>query len=48
MLQAEARAEASNEMSSKEKSLDEEFKELDKKSAVDDELAALLKQYDNK
>ncbi|WP_258297004.1 PspA/IM30 family protein [Paenibacillus peoriae] len=48
MLQAEARAEASNEMSSKEKSLDEEFKELDKKSAVDDELAALLKQYENK
>ncbi|MGW8958088.1 PspA/IM30 family protein [Paenibacillus sp. NPDC055715] len=48
MLQAEARAEASNEMSSKGKSLDEEFKELDKKSAVDDELAALLKQYDNK
>jgi phage shock protein A len=48
MLQAEARAEASNEMSSKEKSLDEEFKELDKKSIVDDELAALLKQYDNK
>lgn len=48
MLQAEARAEASNEMSSKGKSLDEEFKELDKKSAVDDELAALLKQYENK
>ncbi|TKH41598.1 PspA/IM30 family protein [Paenibacillus sp. FSL R10-2782] len=48
MLQAEARAEASNEMSSKERSLDEEFKELDKKSAVDEELAALLKQYDNK
>ncbi|PPQ47911.1 phage shock protein A [Paenibacillus peoriae] len=48
MLQAEARAEASNEMSSKEKSLDEEFKELDKKSAVDDELAALLRQYENK
>ncbi|MCP3778580.1 PspA/IM30 family protein [Paenibacillus sp. MZ03-122A] len=48
MLQAEARAEASNEMSSKERSLDEEFKELDKKSAVDDELAALLKQYENK
>ncbi|MFT9369708.1 PspA/IM30 family protein [Paenibacillus polymyxa] len=48
MLQAEARAEASNEMASKEKSLDEEFKELDKKSAVDDELAALLKQYENK
>ncbi|MCC3381151.1 PspA/IM30 family protein [Paenibacillus farraposensis] len=48
MLQAEARAEASNEMNSKEKSLDEEFKELDKKSAVDDELAALLKQYENK
>ncbi|MDP4098665.1 PspA/IM30 family protein [Paenibacillus sp. P96] len=48
MLHMEARAEASNEMANKGKSLDEEFRELDKKSAVDDELAALLKQYENK
>ncbi|MFB5265503.1 PspA/IM30 family protein [Paenibacillus enshidis] len=48
MLQMEARAEASNEMSNKGKSLDDEFKELEKKGAVDDELAALLKQYENK
>ncbi|MFB5675739.1 PspA/IM30 family protein [Paenibacillus terreus] len=48
MLQMEARAEASNEMSDKGKSLDDEFRELEKKSAVDDELAALMKQYENK
>jgi phage shock protein A len=47
MLQMEAQAEASNELSSaKGKSLDEEFANLDKDKKVDDELAALLKQYE--
>lgn len=46
MLQMEARAEASNEISDKGKSLDEEFKQLEKKNVVDDELAALLKRYE--
>ncbi|WP_433946634.1 PspA/IM30 family protein [Paenibacillus sp. SN-8-1] len=46
MLQMEAQAEASNEVSSKGKSLDEEFAELNKDKAVEDELAALLKQYE--
>ncbi|WP_160031886.1 PspA/IM30 family protein [Paenibacillus sp. An7] len=48
MLQAEAHAEASNEMNSKEKSLDEEFENMGKDKEVEDELAALLKQYENK
>ncbi|NMO95913.1 PspA/IM30 family protein [Paenibacillus lemnae] len=48
MLQMEARAEAGNELNAKEKSLDEEFESLGKNSAVEDELAALMKQYDNK
>ncbi|GIO31203.1 MULTISPECIES: PspA/IM30 family protein [Paenibacillus] len=48
MLQMEAQAEASNEMSSKGKSLDEEFEQLGKDKAVEDELAALMKQYENK
>ncbi|WFR60715.1 PspA/IM30 family protein [Paenibacillus amylolyticus] len=48
MMQMEAQAEASNEMSSKGKSLDEEFEKLGKDQAVEDELAALMKQYDNK
>jgi phage shock protein A len=47
MLQAEAQAEASNDMSSaKGKSLDDEFAALDKDKVVDDELAALMKQYE--
>lgn len=46
MLQAEAQAEASNEMSSGNKSLDDEFEKLGKDQAVDDELAALMKQYE--
>jgi phage shock protein A len=47
MLQMEAQAEASNELSSaKGKSLDEEFANLDKDKKVQDELAALLKQYE--
>lgn len=45
MLQAEAQAEASNEMRSGNKSLDDEFEQLNKDQAVEDELAALLKQY---
>jgi len=49
MLQAEAQAEASNEMyGAKGKSLDDEFEELNKNKAVEDELAALMKQYENK
>ncbi|WP_211750315.1 PspA/IM30 family protein [Paenibacillus sp. Marseille-Q4541] len=48
MLQAEAQAEASNEMNSKEKSLDEEFENMGKDKEVEDELAALLKQYEDK
>ncbi|GAB6990027.1 PspA/IM30 family protein [Paenibacillus pini] len=48
MLQMEAQAEASNEMSSKGKSLDDEFEQLGKDKQVDDELAALMKQYENK
>lgn len=46
MLQAEAQAEASNEMASGNKSLDDEFEKLNKNSAVEDELAALMKQYE--
>ncbi|MBJ9992579.1 PspA/IM30 family protein [Paenibacillus favisporus] len=48
MLQMEAQAEASNEMSAKGKSLDDEFEQLGKDKEVEDELAALMKQYDNK
>ncbi|KOR88978.1 PspA/IM30 family protein [Paenibacillus solani] len=48
MLAMEARAEASNEMSTGEKSLDEEFENLGKDKVVEDELAALMKQYENK
>ncbi|MCM2999043.1 PspA/IM30 family protein [Paenibacillus cellulositrophicus] len=48
MLQMEAQAEASNEMSAKGKSLDDEFEQLGKDKEVEDELAALLKQYENK
>jgi phage shock protein A len=48
MLQAEAQAEASNELSSKGKSLDDEFEKLGSGKAVDDELAALMKQYEKK
>ncbi|MFF2483024.1 PspA/IM30 family protein [Paenibacillus sp. NPDC058071] len=49
MLEMEARAEASNELNqSKGKSLDEEFAALGKDKAVEDELAALLKQYEKK
>ncbi|AKG35007.1 PspA/IM30 family protein [Paenibacillus durus] len=46
MLQAEAQAEASNEMSARDKSLDEEFEKLNKDQGVEDELAALMKQYE--
>ncbi|MDR0267588.1 PspA/IM30 family protein [Paenibacillus sp.] len=48
MLQMEAQAEASNELSSKGKSLDDEFEKIGKDKAVEDELAALMKQYENK
>ncbi|MFC4100916.1 PspA/IM30 family protein [Paenibacillus xanthanilyticus] len=46
MLQMEARAEASNEMAGKGRSLDDEFNALGKNKAVEDELAALMKQYE--
>ncbi|RAP78057.1 PspA/IM30 family protein [Paenibacillus montanisoli] len=48
MLQAEAMAEASNEVNSKAKSLDDEFEKLGKNKAVEDELAELMKKYENK
>ncbi|GGD65818.1 PspA/IM30 family protein [Paenibacillus nasutitermitis] len=48
MLQMEAQAEASDELTSKEKLLDAEFEALSKDQAVEDELAALMKQYENK
>lgn len=49
MLQAEAMAEASNDLAaSKGKSIDDEFANLGKNKAVEDELAALLKQYEQK
>lgn len=47
MMQMEAQAEASNELNSKGSDLDDEFEKLGKDQAVEDELAALLKQYDN-
>ncbi len=46
MLQMEAQAEASNEMSSKGKSLDDEIQALGTNKEVEDELSALMKQYD--
>ncbi|MNW39189.1 hypothetical protein D3C74_162750 [compost metagenome] len=49
MLQMEAQAEASNELNANSASLDDEFEKLGKDKAVEDELAALMKQYeDNK
>lgn len=49
MHEMEARAEASNEVQgAATKSLDKEIAELNKNKAVEDELAALMKQYDNK
>ncbi len=47
MMQMEAQAEASNELNSKAADLDDEFDKLGKDQAVEDELAALMKQYDN-
>lgn len=46
VLGLESQAEASNVMNDKGKSLDEEFETLGRDKAVEDELAALLKQYD--
>lgn len=47
MLQMEAQAEASNEISGAgSKSLDDEFASLTKDKGVEDELAALMKKYD--
>ncbi|AOZ91060.1 PspA/IM30 family protein [Paenibacillus crassostreae] len=45
MMHMEAQAEASNELASNEKSLDDEFASLNKDQAVDDELAALMKEF---
>ncbi|SCW56884.1 phage shock protein A (PspA) family protein [Paenibacillus tianmuensis] len=41
VMELEAQAEASNELRSKDKSLDDEFEALNKNAGVDDELAAL-------
>lgn len=46
MLQMEAQAEAGNVLNARERSLDEEFASLSKDKAVEDELAALMKQYE--
>lgn len=48
VLQMEAEAEASGEVYKKEKSLDQEFETLNRKSEVDSELAELMKKYDQK
>ena len=44
--QLEAEAEASQELFRKEKSLDEEFAEVDKDTAIEEELAVLMKKYE--
>ncbi|WP_226583726.1 PspA/IM30 family protein [Halobacillus litoralis] len=44
VMQHEAEAETSEDMSSQSRSLDDEFEELDKKDDIDDELAALKKK----
>ena len=46
ILQAEAEAEASNELRFSNKSLDDEFAKLSKNQGLEDELAALMKQYE--
>lgn len=46
MMQMEAQAEASNELADKGKSLDDEFAKLGSNKAVEDELAALMKKYE--
>ncbi|WP_322906164.1 PspA/IM30 family protein [Paenibacillus campi] len=48
MLQMEAHAEASNEMNTKGKSLDDEIQALGTNKEVEDELSALMKQYEKK
>ncbi|GGJ32585.1 PspA/IM30 family protein [Paenibacillus hunanensis] len=48
MMQMEARAEASNEMNTKGKSLDDEIQALGTNKEVEDELSALMKQYEKK
>ncbi|WP_047153553.1 PspA/IM30 family protein [Aneurinibacillus tyrosinisolvens] len=45
VLQMEGEAEASNELSAKEKSLDEEFAALNKDKDIEDELAALMNKH---
>lgn len=45
MLQMEAQAEASNELASKNSSLDDEISKLGSSREVEDELAALMKKY---
>ncbi len=45
-LQLESEAEASGEIYSKEKSLDDQIAELSKDQQVEDELAALMKKYE--
>ncbi|TCZ80038.1 PspA/IM30 family protein [Paenibacillus albiflavus] len=46
MMQMEAQAEASNEMASKNSNLDDEIAKLGSNKEVDDELAALMKKYE--
>ena len=46
VMQMEAEAEASGEVYKKEASLDEEFSKLGKDKQVEDELAALMKKYE--
>ncbi|MFD1887642.1 PspA/IM30 family protein [Paenibacillus wenxiniae] len=48
MLQMEAHAEASNEMNTNGKSLDDEIQALGTNKEVEDELSALMKQYEKK
>ncbi|WCN39213.1 PspA/IM30 family protein [Aneurinibacillus uraniidurans] len=45
VLQMESQAEASNELSRKEKSLDDEFAALTKDADIENELAALMKKH---
>ncbi|UQD52153.1 PspA/IM30 family protein [Bacillus methanolicus] len=45
-LQLEAEAEASGEVNKKQKSLDEEFEQLNRDKEVEEELAELLKKYE--
>ncbi|RXT06527.1 PspA/IM30 family protein [Ammoniphilus sp. CFH 90114] len=47
VLQLEAEAEASHDMNKREKSLDEEFANLEKNNEIEEELTELLKKYES-